>query len=308
MRKRLLLLLNGTAGKGKLGSSVYDIVKYFTLNGFDVVFRPVEPAAGLGSEEVMARVGGEFDYIVCGGGDGTLNHVINGLMKFREEDRPILGYIPAGSTNDFAKNVGIPVTVTGACRTVATGVPFKYDIGKLNDRYYNYVGAFGAFTKVTYSTNQTFKNAVGHAAYLLQAISTLQENINYSARIKFSADSFETEGDYVFGAIYSSSSVGGFAVPGNKTISLDDGTFEMLLINKPANFYELSATANALVNGKFDNQYISFHRVKKVSITSEDDVSWTLDGEYGGSFRNMEFEVQKHAITIMTPAKRSKKK
>lgn len=307
MKKKVLLLINGSAGKMLMEKSLYKIVETLSKGGYEVTVYPIIPNEGLMSEEIIGTSDTDYDMVVCGGGDGTLNHVINGLMLLPPEKRPLLGYIPAGSTNDFAKSVNIPADdIELSCETLVNGSPFSYDIGCFNGRYFNYIAAFGAFSEISYSTDQNFKNALGHAAYILNGLINLQENIGYKCHMRINVDGTCYEDDYVFGAIYSATSVGGFnlqsGIGGHKfpvDVKFDDGMFEMLLIKAPEKLGDLNKITQALMSRDFSSPYISFTQVKSVKIHSAENASWTLDGEYGGTFDEINVTVCHKAVSIM---------
>jgi YegS/Rv2252/BmrU family lipid kinase len=238
--------------------------------------------------------------ILCSGGDGTLNHVMSKMMEM--EHRPVLSYVPAGSTNDFAKGLGIPSVRSKAIAIATEGKPFAYDIGKMNGNYFNYVAAFGAFSKVSYATDQELKNVLGYAAYVVSALAELPQNIGYSCHMKIEADGVLEEGDYVFGAVSNSASVAGMPLFADDSIKQDDGLMELILIHAPKNFAEFNAIVTALATKEPDNPYLTYRQVKSAKFISDDDIEWTLDGEFGGAYRETEITVMSKAITIMTRA------
>ena len=296
---KALVLINESAGTGKMGKECFTIIDHLAKSGYETTVYPIAPKAGRTSEKIMEGRDGQFDLIVCAGGDGTLNHVIDGLVKL--EPRPILGYIPAGSTNDFAKGMGITGDINRILRILTEGEAFAYDIGAFNDRHFNYVAAFGAFVEISYATDQRYKNMFGHAAYILNGISKLQENISYSCHMRVEIDDHVEEGDYLFGAVYSTISIGGMSLRGEMRSELCDGELELLLVRKPNNIVEVEQIASKLLSGRTDSPYLVFRKIKKASFHCDQPVNWTLDGEFGGSLTDAEIEVQKEAIKIMTP-------
>jgi diacylglycerol kinase family enzyme len=169
----------------------------------------------------------------------------------------------------------------------------------MNDNYFNYVAAFGAFSKVSYDTDQDLKNVIGYAAYVISAIAELPQNIGYSCHMKIEADGVFEEGDYIFGAVSNSASVAGMTLFADPNIKQDDGQMELLLIRAPKNFGEFNAIISALAVREPDNPYITYTQVSHVHVTSEEDVEWTIDGEFGGAYRDTEIEVINKAISIM---------
>ena len=271
-RKRALILVNKTAGTGKAGNDVLDIVTKYAAAGYEPVIYPIIPGTKFTSEVLIDRYSEEFadakevlekpesakgkiSVVLCSGGDGTLNHVMNSIMAL--ENKPLLAYIPSGSTNDFAKGLGISSNHTAAIDTALNGKPFSYDVGKMNDRYFNYVAAFGAFSKISYATDQELKNVLGYAAYIISAIAELPQNMSYSCHMQIEADGLREEGDYIFGAVSNSASVGGMILFGDEQILQDDGQMELLLIRAPKNLAEFNAIIAALATKAPDNPYIT---------------------------------------------------
>lgn len=297
-KKRALVLINRKAGTGKAGNEVMDIITALGERDYEPVVYPILPGTELTSESIVGQYDGKADLILCSGGDGTLNHVVNAMMKLKT--RPILAYIPAGSTNDFARGLGIPAGKVGAISAAVEGKPFSYDIGRMNDHYFNYVAAFGAFSKVSYATDQELKNVLGYAAYVISAIAELPQNIGYNCHMKIETDDFTEEGDYIFGAVCNSASVGGMKLLENADVKQDDGEMELILIRAPRNIGDINLILTALATGDINSNFITFRQVTRVTFYSDENTSWTIDGEYGGDARKTEIEVIDKAITIMT--------
>ena len=296
-RKKALILVNASAGTGKAGLNTWTIVKKFAENGYEPIVYPIIPGTDLVSEKIVAEYEGKVDLVFCSGGDGTLNHVIQGIMRMKKKLR--VAYLPAGSTNDFAKALGIPAEFDKALETAIRGETFRYDIGNLNGRYFSYVAAFGAFSAVSYATDQQLKNILGHAAYIVSAVSELYENISYSRHMRIEADDFTLEDDFVFGAVCNSSYVAGFSVFRSDTVSLDDGEMEILLIKTPKTAADLQGILNAIQRGTLDHPFITFRHITRVRITASQDTAWTVDGEFGGLHHLAEIQVEQQAVSIM---------
>lgn len=209
MGKNVLLLVNSKSGQEKGKTFLYNIVEEFAKKNCVVTVFPILPKSKkLNTETIVEKYKDRFDLIVCVGGDGTLHYLVNSLMR---EDLPVpVGYIPTGSTNDFANSLGIPKDLKENIEGIVRGEPFYCDIGKLNGQYFNYIAAFGAFTKVSYGTDQGLKNNLGHMAYLLESIRTMPESLSRSHLLQFRSAEGSFSGDYIFGAIFNSRSVGGF--------------------------------------------------------------------------------------------------
>ena len=301
MRKKVLILINRSAGITRNKDNAYSIVQEFALAGFEPIVYPIVPGTELDSEKIIADYDGEVELVICAGGDGTLNHVVNGALKMKNPVK--IGYIPSGSTNDFAKGFGIPSDTHKACKNAISGREMAYDVGRIGDRYFNYVAAFGAFSDISYSTNQRYKNELGHAADVLNAISELPAQMSYSLKMKVKYDDLEEEGNYLFGAICNSTSIGGTNILNKAEIFLDDGEMELLLIKAPSNITELPLIVDCLRRHDLNNEYITFAKIKEAHFTSDKEVEWTVDGEYGGGFRNADVTVNRRAVTIMVPGK-----
>ena len=236
-----------------------------------------------------------YDLIVCCGGDGTLNETIDGLMRCAQ--RPPLGYIPAGTVNDFASSLGISKNILQAAHTILQGVPFACDIGSFGARYFSYIAAFGAFTDVAYQTPQQSKNMLGRAAYFLEGIRRLPSIHPY--HMKLTHDSGEIEGDFLFGMVSNALSVGGFKLR-SPEIRMNDGLLELLLVRDPKNAAEATAIIGAVLGRDFSSPYITTLRTKQLSISAAEAVPWTLDGEFGGKVETVQIENHHAAITVLT--------
>ena len=297
-RKKALVLINKSAGMGKAGTDTLNIATRLAESGYEPIIYPIIPGTDLTSEEIIGNYDGELSMILCSGGDGTLNHVMNAMMELK--DKPVLSYVPAGSTNDFAKGLGRPSVRSKAVDVAVNGTPFTYDVGRINGRYFNYVAAFGAFSKVSYATDQDLKNVLGYAAYVISAIAELPQNIGYSCHMKIEADGAFEEGDYIFGAVSNSASVAGMTLFAGDDIKQDDGQMELLLIKTPKNLADFNGILSALAVREPDNPHITYRQVSKVHIVSKEEVEWTIDGEFGGAYTETNIEVVNKAITIMT--------
>ena len=297
-KKKALVLINKSAGTGKAGTDTLNIATRLAENGYEPIIYPIIPGTDLTSEEIIKDYDGQLSMILCSGGDGTLNHVMNAIMEMQE--KPVLSYIPAGSTNDFARGLGIPSVRSKAIDVAVNGKPFTYDVGRMGGRYFNYVAAFGAFSKVSYATDQDLKNVLGYAAYVISAIAELPQNIGYSCHLQIEVDGESEEGDYIFGAVSNSASVAGMTLFADEDIKQDDGQMELLLIRAPKNLADFNGILTALAVREPDNPHITYRQVSKVHIVSDEEVEWTIDGEFGGAYKETDIEVVNKAITIMT--------
>jgi len=293
--KKLLLLINPAAGRQGGKSIAFDLIDRCDAAGYDV---EVHPTRGPGRTAAFVRErAGEFDRVFCCGGDGTLNEVVTGLMGC--EGRPPLGYIPAGTTNDFASTLGIPRESAAACDRALAGEPFRFDVGRFNERYFTYVAAFGAFTEVSYQTPQPLKNALGHAAYVLEGVRRLGELHPQHVRIAY--DGGMLEGDYIFGAVSNSTSVAGMLRLDEERVNLSDGKFEVMLIRNPYDIGQLSGIVANLLARQYDEQFVHFFHTTRAVIDTPDGLTWTLDGEDGGRQTHVEIENCHRALELLVP-------
>lgn len=294
--KKLLFLYNPHAGKGGVVAALGRICAAFQAEGYLVT---VCATKGAGDATELARtMAPNYDRLVCSGGDGTLSEVIAGLLA--ADCHIPLGYIPAGTTNDFSKTLRIPARTSQAAALAASGAPRLIDVGRLNERQFVYVAAFGVFTAVSYETPQQIKSIFGHGAYVLEGIRSLSEITTYSMKVAW--DGGELEGDFLYGMVSNSVSVGGFRSDlGGHKIVLDDGLLEVTLVKAPASLQEFRAILEAL-GGKgakgTDGSVVTF-QTTRVSFSCADAVPWTVDGEFGGSHCYAEVAPVCKAVSIV---------
>jgi diacylglycerol kinase (ATP) len=292
--KKLLFIYNARAGKGKIKQTLPAILDCFTRAGYLVTAYPTQAKAD--ATRIVAELGGEYDRVVCSGGDGTLNETISGLLEV--ENRPVLGYVPAGTTNDFSKNLMLPRGMEGAAETAVEGVPRPCDIGRFNGRPFVYVAAFGAFTDVSYDTPQEFKSMFGHLAYIMEGVTRLGSLKSYVLRVEH--DGGIVEGEFLYGMVSNTISVGGFQGMPAEEVKLDDGLFEVLLVRQPKNANELQSIVVTLARqSPPPGGAVALFHTSRLKVTCAEPVPWTLDGEYGGAPAVVEIENCKHAITIV---------
>ena len=295
--QKILFLYNPHAGKGKIKEVLSDIIEVFVNADYEIT---IHSTKGRGDARDIARERGEsYDIIVACGGDGTLNEVVNGVMQL--DKKPNIGFIPAGTTNDFAMNLKIPKTQPDAAKTITIGKPYAYDIGSFNGQYFNYVASFGVFTAVSYSTSQTLKNLLGRIAYLIEGAKSLTYINSY--KLKLTCGEHEIEDEFIFGSISNANSIGGFKNVAGKNVTLDDGLFEVILVTKPKTIFEFRNIINALLTMDFSNcDNIFKFKANEIVIHSEKIIDWTLDGEYGGSLKQVEIINHPHAINFLVDA------
>ncbi|MFQ9511574.1 MAG: diacylglycerol/lipid kinase family protein [Lachnospiraceae bacterium] len=274
--KKLLFVFNPHSGKARIKNHLLDIIDIFNKAGFEVTTYTTQYP--LHAKEIVESRGSEYDLIVCSGGDGTLNEVVSGIIHL--DPKPCLGYIPAGSTNDFAASIGLPKSMKACAEIAVTGASTYCDIGQFNERYFTYVAAFGVFTAVTYMTSQQSKNLLGHQAYIIEGVKQLA-NIK-PVRMKIEGDFGVVEDEFLFGMVSNSTSIGGFKGLPGKNVDLKDGVFETMFIRNPKTPIDLTTIVTSLIARNPDPDLIYTFKTSNITITSDQPVSWTLDGEYGG--------------------------
>ena len=293
MDKTLLFIVNPRAGKTKSSAPLFDAVATFGRAGY-LVRVMLTQAAG-DAARFAAQWGGDYDLVVCAGGDGTLNETLSGLMQL--ENRPPVGYLPNGSTNDFAASLRIPSSVQQAARAVVEGTPHPLDLGAHNDRYFSYVASFGAFTKASYSASQETKNALGHFAYILEGIKNLDSLRPYRCAVE--ADGERFEGEFIFGAVCNSTSLGGLVKLDPSRVRMDDGKFELLLLRMPKTALDLQNLITAMTRMQYNYPGVILRHVQRVTLTTEENLPWSLDGEYCPSAPRVEIENLPAAIQLV---------
>lgn len=300
--KRLMFIYNPKAGKAKIRSYLADIVEIFDKADYLVTVRPTRRKGD--TARFLIRHGEDFDRVVISGGDGTLNEALSGIRGAEEKGKPIreLGYIPTGSTNDFALSLGIPTDPLRAAQVAAAGEVFPCDCGTFNGHPFAYVAAFGAFTKVSYATPQQTKNSLGHLAYVLEGIKSLPQIKGIPFTVQTDEETFS--GNYLYGMVSNSNSVGGFSgIYGKESVSLNDGYLEVLLIKEPKTLTEQRELMSDLLRANLKSKHIVALKTQKISFISDQNVPWTLDGEFGGEPNSAEILAVKEAFRVAVPPK-----
>lgn len=294
---RMLFVYNPHAGKATIRGHLLDIIDIFTKAGYEVTAYPTQ-SQGDGEKRVRNRAD-NYSIVVCSGGDGTLDEVVSGMMN--SEFKVPIGYVPAGSTNDFAKSLGIPSSMTRAASVVVSGNDYLCDVGAMNDKNFVYCAAFGIFTDVSYSTDQTLKNALGHAAYILQSVKELQDIKTYHMKVTYGNGTM-IEDDFIYGMVTNSVQVGGIQNITGKNVRLDDGEFELTLVRRPQSIIELPNLVAALLgNTRISSKDLINVKLSHVTFESDKPVAWTRDGEYGGKHKKVDIYNMPRAMTIKIP-------
>lgn len=295
--KKLLFILNPHSGKGHVKGRLFGIIDIMVKAGYEVTAYPTQCRDD--AQRKVREEAGDFDLVVCSGGDGTLDEVVTGMMQ--RQDRVPIGYIPAGSTNDFANSLKIPKDMLKAAAVAVQGRRFPVDVGDFNQDSFIYVAAFGLFTAVSYQTSQSLKNVLGHAAYILEGARSLLDIPTYQMRVEH--DDEVIEGEFIYGMISNSISVGGFKNLTGKHVLLDDGVFEVTLIKAPKNPIEMNEIIINLTNRKDNSDLIYTFKTDELRICPETTIPWTLDGEFGGEHRDVVIKNMHQAVEIMVKNK-----
>lgn len=292
--KKMLFIFNPRSGKSQIRNKLMNILDLFTKAGYEIMVHVTQGPRD--AVEAAAFYGSQMDLVVCSGGDGTLNETISGIMQL--ENPPDLGYIPAGSTNDFASSLRISKNMVSAARDVVEGKPFPIDIGSFcGDMYFVYIAAFGAFTEISYLTPQDKKNVLGHQAYMLEGVKSLASIKSYAMRLE--CEEVTLEGRFIFGMVTNTISVGGFKGLVTQNVALDDGEFEVLLIRTPKTPLDLSNIINYMFLKEEPNEYVHKFRTRALKVIPEEPVDWVLDGEFGGTRTEVNIINLKKQIRIM---------
>ena len=295
---KALMIMNPVSGKMSLIRNFAEITRIFKDAGYELDIRCT---SGKGSAQKIVKDNAlDNDIIICCGGDGTLNDIINGIM---ESDISVpVGYIPSGTTNDFATGIGLSKNVVRAAKDIISGIPTEIDVGKFGEAYFSYVASFGAFTQSSYATPQNMKNAFGHFAYVLEGV----KEIPYlkPTYLKITTETGETHsGEYVLGAIANSTSIGGIIKLDTAYVDMSDGEFEVLLIKYPKNIMDLNNIITSLNTNDYENPSISFFRGRELTVESAETIQWSLDGECFEAKNQEKVRNYQKAITIILPKK-----
>lgn len=293
--ERQLVILNPRAGRMQAGRRLGELLPLLESDG--VIAELLETKAAGEARATVASRAGEFRRVVCIGGDGTLNEVLSGMLE-AGQNVPI-GYIAAGSTNDFAASHGISRDILQAARDIAGGVPTPIDVGMFNGRCFAYTASFGAFTRASYAAPQAVKNAVGHLAYIFEGIRDLANIRPYAVTVE--AEGEVRSGEFIFGMVGNSTSMGGVLRLDPRQIDLHDGKFEVMLVRKPQHIGQLIAAAVALQSQNYDNELLCFFKAAHLRISAPGDMDWTLDGEFQPGAEYIEIRNLHDAVRLILP-------
>ena len=294
--KKLLLIVNPCSGRAKMRTELLKVVEILSAADYSVTVYPTKDKCDA-TLKVSTLSEGEYDLIVVCGGDGTLNEVITGLMQAKIHCK--LGYIPSGTLNEWSSGLNISRVIPTAAKDITTGKEVTLDIGKFGDKYFSYTASFGAFTSASYSAPQEIKNVLGQAAYVFEGVKSLGSI--KPIHLKFICDDREIEGDFLFGAISNSMSVGGIVKFDDSVVKLNDGLFEVLLIRNPDNILKLQPLVDGILKKDLSKEGMEFFHTSKITVIGGEGVSWTLDGEYAEGKQEIEITNIHNAINLIVP-------
>lgn len=301
--KKLLFFVNPNAGHAEIRTALMEVLEIFSRGGYEVSVYLTAGPRDL-TQQIAAR-GAGYDLIVCTGGDGTLNEAVSGLMALPQDQRPTLGYIPGGTVNDVAATLGLSKDPVKAARDIIDGQRFPLDIGTFGkDRFFTYVAAFGIFTDVPYETPQEDKRIFGRLAYLMNGAGALGRLKPTHVRVFY--DDHSEEADVLVGLVTSTTSVGGFKATRDLGISLNDGLYEMVLVRATKNLAEFNLAAKRALRLDFDNDSFITAQTGALRFEFDEPVAWTVDGEFGGSVREVDIRNESRAIDILVPPEAEK--
>lgn len=292
-RKKLLFIVNPVAGKSAIKSHLLSVCEIFQRNGYEITVRVTLSSS---DAKAFAKECAGFDRVICSGGDGTLSEVVNGIID-SGENVPI-GFIPCGTTNDFADTLGLSTNIVKAAEFAALTPPCKCDVGCFNGKFFTYTAAFGLFSEVSYITPQSIKNTLGRAAYLLNGAESMLDAKPHPMRISIVGEVIE--GEFLFGMISNSKSIGGFKGIGGLSVELSDGLFEAVFVRMPKNIQDIQLIMRAFVQKDLRREF-GVYSVKCNSLTIESfgETPWTLDGDFGGSPSVAEISVLPGAVSYI---------
>ncbi|MBR2938078.1 MAG: YegS/Rv2252/BmrU family lipid kinase [Oscillospiraceae bacterium] len=291
--KKMLFILNPCAGTKKANKALADILSVF--NRADFLAHTYVTAGPKDAISAVKQLAPGMDLVVCCGGDGTFNETVTGLLE-AGLDIPI-GYIPAGSTNDFAHSLHLSTDPLAAARQIVEGAPEPLDVGMFNGRYFSYIASFGAFTKASYATPQNVKNALGHTAYMLEGIRELSQIRKTHVRLELDGEILED--DYLFGAVCNSTSLGGILTLDPNRVDMGDGLFEVLLVRAPRELSEIAECIAAVQKQQYNCRMLTFRSTRQAKVYTDADIFWTLDGEKEPSRGNVTVTNLHHAIRLV---------
>lgn len=296
-RKKLLLIVNPCSGKKRYNDDLLEVNYSFSKLGFDVTVLNTGKRGD--ATDFAKRFANDYDIVVCRGGDGTFCEMLSGIMQLKH--KPPVGFLPAGTTNDLAGTLGLPIKPAKTAELIAESNPLPLDIGCIDGKYFTYVASFGALTECSYATPQSLKNKFGRLAYFMEGAKEIKDIHSIPLRIVVDGEVFEDE--YVFGAVSNSRVVGGVINLDRSLVNLSDGKYEVVFAKNPGTARGWFDMMTSVLKKNFDKRYITVLQGSSVQIKTLDGqpLPWTLDGEYGGDSNDVDIKITKHAFTMFRP-------
>lgn len=300
MKRKVLILVNPKAGRARIKKDIKEIEENLEKLNYGVVTKYTTKKAN--GTEVIRSYDGDYDILIVCGGDGTLNEATQGLYETKK--KVWVGFIPIGTTNDFAKSLKVSFDKTDISTNINKYNCEKVDLGLFNDKVFNYSAAFGMFSKVSYDTSTKWKNKIGRLAYLGTATKEIFNIKPYKMNVL--ADEKNIEDEFIFGSVSNSNYIGGFNMFKDEEIKLNDGKFEVVLVKKPRNIFDTAKVAFKIINGKLEDENIYYFKTSQIEMKSEEQIDWSLDGEFGGKKDKVKINNMKETIEYIMPRKPSK--
>jgi len=295
--KKVLFVYNAHAGQGRIRFALTEVLDIFQKAGYEVTVHPTQYKSD--ATECVIANDGKYDMVVCSGGDGTLDETVKGMGQC--VNKVPIGYLPAGSTNDFGKTLAIPTEFPKAAKVVVEGKPFGCDVGTFNGDPFVYIAAFGALTEVSYGTNQKIKNVFGHLAYVIEGIKSIGMGNLKPISMSIVTENQLIKDTFIYGMVSNTVSIGGVKLS-DKNVKLDDGEFEALFIKYPDDPVDLNATLSSLLAQEADPDHMYYFRASSIHINADEPIPWTLDGENGGFHKEAEINNLRQYVQIIAPS------
>lgn len=291
---KTLMIVNLEAGKGDFENQLSFVVMELKNKGFDVVIKYTEKDCG--ADKIIENYKLEYDVLIVCGGDGTLNQAVTALTNLNK--KVSVSFIPIGRTNDFAKTLNLPKTGLEIAQNIINSRAVQTDTGVFNDKYFNCVASFGAFSEMVYNIDKKSKKKSGFFTYILNCIKQLKNIKSYDIKVHFDNEIIEDE--FIYCGISNSISIGGLKWFKSTEISLSDGLFEVVLIKKPESIFEYIGIIKSILLKDYSEDYnIIYSQDESLRIESQENIEWTIDGEDAGFYRNVEIGTIKKNIEFL---------
>ncbi|MBR0419963.1 MAG: YegS/Rv2252/BmrU family lipid kinase [Erysipelotrichaceae bacterium] len=287
---KLLLLINPHSGLRNSKAKLIDVMDIFCAHGYNISVYVTQKKND--AYEYLMKSRTNYDLICVFGGDGTMNEVTNALMK--KENKPLLGYFPSGTMNDFGSNFDLGTDFVDIAKRICEGKEYGFDVGSFNGRYFNYVAAFGAMCDVPFTTKRDAKEALGNIAYILEGIGKLAEIKKHS--IRYWVNDKEYKKDILFGLVYSGNRVAGMELTSKKKSRIDNGLFNVMIVDYVPTIFDAPDIFSTLLQG---NRFIHNYHTDHIVIECDKDLVWTLDGEEAKVKDKVDITIYNKALKLL---------